>query len=75
MVFFVLFQDADDELVKGLGEDIIRKVTIKGSAKRDILSSLYTMGVTFSNIYPELTSVAKDIVTQQDINEYLREQE
>ncbi|MDH5886539.1 FRG domain-containing protein [Vibrio splendidus] len=72
---FVLFQDADDELVKGLDEDIIKKVTIKGDAKRDILSSLYTMGVTFSNIYPELTSVAKDIVTQQDINEYLREQE
>lgn len=72
---FVLFQDGDDELDRYLDESILRKLVIKGESKRDILSSLYTMGITFSHIYPELSSVAKDIVMQQDINEYLREQE
>jgi len=72
---FVLFQDGDKALEKVYEGDVITKVTIDGSSKRQILTSLYSMGISFTHIYPELNSVAKDIVTQQDIEDYLREQE
>lgn len=70
---FVLFQD-DDQPLESLVDDIIlRKVTINGSATKKILASLYSMGISFTHIYPELSSIAKDIVTQQDIEDFLRE--
>ena len=72
---FVLFQDTDTPLEKGLGEDILIKVVSDGGAKRQLLASLYSMGINFTHIYPELNSVAKDIITSQDIEEFLREQD
>lgn len=71
---FVLFQDGDDPLESINNEDVLRKLVISGSETKSILSSLYSMGVSFSHIYPELSSVAKDIVMQQDILDYIREE-
>jgi len=70
---FVLFQDDDEALETLADEAILRKLTIRGDATKNILSSLYSMGISFTHIYPELSSVAKDIVMQQDIEDFLRE--
>lgn len=70
---FVLFRNDDNPLESIDDEDILRKLVIKGAETKKILSSLYSMGISFSHIYPELSSVAKDIVMQQDILDYIRE--
>jgi len=72
---FVLFQDDDDTLEESVGEDILKKVVICGESTKEILSSLFSMGISFSHIYPELASVSKDILLQQDIDDFLREEE
>jgi len=71
---FVLFQDDDNPLEDIQDESILKKVVIKSDYAKDILASLYSMGITFTHIYPELDSVAKDILMQQDINDYIREE-
>jgi hypothetical protein len=70
---FVIFQDDDDPLEVLLDKSILKKVVINGADKKSMLSSLYSMGISFTHIYPELTSVAKDILMQQDITELRRE--
>lgn len=70
---FVIFQDDDQPLNECYDEDILRKLTINGEDKRNILSSLYSMGICFTSIYPELGSIAKDILLQQDIIDLSRE--
>lgn len=70
---FVIFQDDDDPLEDSLDESILKKVVINGADKKSMLSSLYSMGISFTHIYPELASVAKDILMQQDITELRRE--
>ncbi|MFK5895149.1 MAG: FRG domain-containing protein [Pseudomonadota bacterium] len=70
---FVLFQDDDSALNKGLDDLFLRKLKINGEYKKNILASLYSMGISFTHIYPELTSVAKDIIMQQDIADFTRE--
>lgn len=70
---FVLFQNDDNPLESINNDCILRKLVITGSETKNILSSLYSMGISFSHIYPELPSVAKDIVMQQDILDYIRE--
>jgi hypothetical protein len=72
---FVLFQDDDDPLEDTVDEKILKKVIISGGATKEILSSLFSMGISFSHIYPELSSVSKDILLQQDIDDFLREEE
>lgn len=70
---FVLFQD-DDEPLENINDDLIlKKLIIKSDYTKSILASLYSMGITFTHIYPELDSVAKDILMQQDINDFIRE--
>ena len=71
---FVLFDDDDKALNLSCGENILRKIIIEPESCKKILSSLYSMGIGFSHVYPELSSVSKDIVLQQDINDYLREE-
>lgn len=72
---FVYFQDESIALEDFIADDsILRKVIIKGEAKKDILVSLYSMGIGMSQIYPELTSVARDIIMKHNIKEYLREE-
>jgi hypothetical protein len=70
---FVLFQDDDTPLNHINDDSILQKVLIKGEYTKSILTSLYSMGITFTHIYPELGSVAKDIIMQQDINDFIRE--
>lgn len=72
---FVLFQDDDEPLESTVDENILRKLVISGDSTKDILSSLFSMGISFSHIYPELSSVSKDILLQQDIDDFLREEE
>lgn len=72
---FVYFEYDDEPINKTCSEEILRKVTIDSSMRKDILSSLYSMGVSYSHVYPELSSVAKDIILKQDICEYSRDDE
>ncbi len=72
---FVLFQDDDVPLEQCVDDAVLKKITISGDATKDILASLYSMGISFTHIYPELSSVSKDIVMQQDIEDYLREED
>ncbi|MDQ0972409.1 hypothetical protein QFZ31_002287 [Neobacillus niacini] len=70
---FLYFQDTEVPLEeKVTADDILRKVIICGKHKKDILVSLYAMGVGFTQIYPELSSVSKDILMRDSISEYLR---
>tara|TARA_B100001059_G_C17808235_1_gene570523 strand:+ start:170 stop:910 length:741 start_codon:yes stop_codon:yes gene_type:complete len=70
---FVIFQDDDKPLESSFDDSILRKLIIKGESKKELLASLYSMGISFTHIYPELTSVAKDILMQQDIADLVRE--
>tara|TARA_R110002060_G_scaffold76725_2_gene87385 strand:+ start:1178 stop:1921 length:744 start_codon:yes stop_codon:yes gene_type:complete len=72
---FVLFQDDDEPLEATVDENILKKILIPADATKEILSSLFSMGISFSHIYPELSSVSKDILLQQDIDDFLREEE
>lgn len=72
---FVLFQDDDDSLEDTVDESILKKVIIPGESTKEILSSLFSMGISFSHVYPELSSVSKDILLQQDIDDFLREED
>lgn len=71
---FVFFQNTAAPLETVVDESVLKKVTIIGSETRQILSTLYSMGVSFTHLYPELPSVVKDIVMQQDIEDYLSEE-
>ncbi len=70
---FVLFQDDDNPLENINDDSILKKLIIKSDYTKSMLASLYSMGITFTHIYPELDSVAKDILLQQDINDFIRE--
>lgn len=72
---FVLFQDDDKPLEVTSDESTLKKIVIPGEATKEILSSLFTMGISFTHIYPELSSVSKDILLQQDINDFMRDKE
>ncbi len=71
---FVYFQDRSEALEKTVGEEILRKIIIPGESKKDILVSLYSMGIGMTQIYPELSSVAKDILIKNNIKQYLMEE-
>jgi len=72
---FIYFQDNCAPLNEMVNEDILRKLVIKGEYKRQILASLYSMGIGFTTLYPELQSVSKDIIMKKSINDFLREGE
>lgn len=78
---FVYFQDSEKDLIETLNdnirngtklEDVLIKVIIKGDYKKDILVALFSMGFGFTQIYPELSSVSKDILLLEKITEYKR---
>ncbi|UOW67891.1 FRG domain-containing protein [Paraclostridium bifermentans] len=72
---FVYFQDRSLPLNKSINDEgTLRKVIIKGESKKDILVSLYSMGIGMTQIYPELSSVAKDILMRDNIKQYLMEE-
>lgn len=70
---FILFQDEDPPLEESIDDDILKKITIPSDSCKEILSTLFSMGISFTHIYPELSSVSKDILLQQDIDDFLRE--
>lgn len=72
---FVYFQDSSTPLNKLVDESILKKVTIKSDYKKNILSSLYSMGIGFTTLYPELQSVSKDIIMKKSILDYIKEDE
>ena len=70
---FVFFQKEDkalDEL--GLEKSILIRVNIPHRCAKRILASLYTMGMRFKDIYPELTSVSKDILLKHNVMEFYK---
>lgn len=79
---FLYFQESEEDLIKIINrnlkghtyrlEDVIKKVIIDGNSKKDILVALFSMGFGFTQIYPELTSVSKDILLLEKINQYKR---
>ncbi|AIX09664.1 MULTISPECIES: FRG domain-containing protein [Bacillus] len=80
---FLYFQDSDRDLVEIINknvlgtnsfENIMKKIVIDGKSKKDILVALFSMGFGFAQIYPELSSVSKDILLLEKINEYKRYQ-
>lgn len=73
---FVYFSDADKKLDEyDTDEKILKKVVIDKDDKKAILASLYAMGINRTKIYPELASVAKDILVSDNIREYIKEVE
>ncbi len=75
---FVYFQDSLENpkaLENLIDESILKFILIKSEYKKDILASLYRLGLGFSSLYPELEYVAKDIVMKRDIIDYIREEE
>lgn len=72
---FVYFQDNSQPLNDLVDENILRRLIIKGEEKRNILSSLYSIVIGYTTLYPELHSVSKDIMMKKNILEYLREGE
>lgn len=69
---FVYFRDSDNPLEKLVDNNILRKIIIQEENKKDILSSLHKMGIGFSQIYPELSYVAKDILMKKNITDFIR---
>ncbi|HHT97718.1 MAG TPA: hypothetical protein GXZ90_07475 [Clostridiales bacterium] len=49
----------------------MRKIIIKEPYKKDIMSSLYALGINKTQIYPELQSIGQDIVMKDLINNYM----
>lgn len=58
-----------------ISDDILRKIIIPHSCGRKILKSLFIMGMRFVDIYPELSSIAKDILLKKKVKQYCREEE
>lgn len=69
---FALFQDDSQPLEEIDDDDILRKISISSDDTKNILATLFSMGISFTHIYPELSSVSKDILLQQDIDDFIR---
>lgn len=53
----------------------LKKILIPHSSSKTILRSLYTLGMRFNSIYPELSSVSKDILLKKNVLESYRQEE
>lgn len=69
---FVYFQESNNNLNALVDENILQRLIIKGEYKKDILSSLYAMGIGYTTLYPELQSVSKDIMLKKSIFEHVK---
>lgn len=56
-------------------EKCLKKIIIPHKDSKNILKSLYLLGMRFSNIYPELASVSKDIILKYDVMQYMKEEQ
>lgn len=70
---FVFFPQNADPLNKiSIADSVLKKVEISHKNRRKILKSLYTMGMRFDDIYPELASISKDIILKNNVMEYYK---
>lgn len=73
---FVCFKNGNESLEKiSIAEDVLKKVMIPHRYLREILSSLYRLGLRFNKVYPELTSISKDIKLEYDVKQYVQNNE
>ncbi len=73
---FVYFQDKVEALENVDGaEKFLKKIEIPHVNAKSVLSTLYTLGMRFSHIYPELPSVSKDIILKNRVSEFYRQEE
>lgn len=70
-VFFPYDSKSLDSLA--LADEVLIKVIVPHQDCKRLLASLYRLGLRFSNLYPELTSVSKDILLKSKVFEFLRE--
>lgn len=71
---FVLFPyDSEPLDTFASTDDILIKVSIPHQNCKSLLSSLFRLGIRFSNLYPELTSVSKDILLKSRVYEFFQE--
>ena len=68
---FVYFQQDAGALEEiDIADEVLKKAIIPHKNAKRIIASLYTMGMRFNDIYPELTSISKDILLKNDVMEY-----
>lgn len=72
---FVYFNEDTALEQTSIANDILRKVIIPHSCGRKILKSLFVMGMRFVDIYPELSSISKDILLKNRVKEFYRMEE
>lgn len=71
---FVFFQKDADALEKNeTADDYLLKIMIPHKDAKNILKSLYLLGMRFSNIYPELSSISKDIILKHNVMQFIQE--
>lgn len=71
---FVYFQEEhhSSPLEQYCNDQILKKVIIDKESKKEILKSLNSLGMGYTSIYPELSSVSKDILLKRNIEEYTK---
>lgn len=73
---FVYFQNDGVPLEKVAGCDtFLKKILVPHSYAKTMLRSLYTLGMRFSGIYPELSSISKDIILKNRVIESYKQEE
>lgn len=73
MAYLFFFSQNADPLNKiSIADSVLKKVEISHKNCRKILKSLYTMGMRFDDIYPELASISKDIILKNNVMEYYK---
>lgn len=73
---FVCFKNGENSLEHiPIAEDILKKIEIPHRYLKGILSSLYRLGLRFNKVYPELTSISKDIKLEYDVKQYIQNNE
>lgn len=70
---FVCFKNGRESLENiSIAKDVLKKVEIPHWCLKGILSSLYRLGLRFNKVYPELTSISKDIKLEYDVKQYVQ---
>lgn len=73
---FISFVDNSQPLEKlPYADNILKKVLIPHKSAKNILHTLYLMGMRHSNLYPELASVSKDIILKENVRQYIQNKE
>lgn len=72
---FVYFQDDAIALEKMPNSgSFLKKLLIPHNSAKMMLRTLYTLGMRFSGIYPELSSISKDIILKNKVIESYKEE-